>query len=156
MKNTLDNKAKFFAQYWGVKTDNSGAYSHIDGMVLQAIQFGIGDCAIELRPLSSITDEEAIEVAKIFHRYSNSIEYNIDYKTNTFREKFAQLYWMEDNERRVVINFCYDGTFHAVQANNETFLKAFQYIQFKGFALPYHNLSVEQLIEYGWVKLTGQ
>ena len=67
MENTLENKEKFVAQYWGQKV----------GMVFDTdwdkhLSYGIGtNCLVyqvdylELKPLSSISDEDAIEVSKL-------------------------------------------------------------------------------------------
>lgn len=77
LENTLANKAKFFALYWGQLILFS------DGVRFPNIlKFGIETNEyLELTPLSQITDEDAIEVAKIVHQiYSD--RWNVVRRTN--------------------------------------------------------------------------
>ena len=64
-QNTLENKAKFFAQYWEqhVLYFSSDFLRKIDNLTLDSIE---NDDYLELKPLSQISDEDAIEVSKIF------------------------------------------------------------------------------------------
>lgn len=68
MENTLENKAKFFAQYWGQKfllSINRNIKFKIDSITIDfAIDKYIPTC-LELKPISSITDEDAIDVAEV-------------------------------------------------------------------------------------------
>lgn len=75
MENNLENKAKFFAQYWGQEVfiepnyDNSNKLKviydvHIDDYVL-------------LKPLSSITDEHAVAIAKSICSYFSLNDNNV-------------------------------------------------------------------------------
>jgi len=73
MDNNLTNKGKFFAQYWGqdvltlggAKCDNESQNWGED--LIFKTQF------LELTPLSQITDEDAIEVAKIWGSIEPSV-----------------------------------------------------------------------------------
>jgi len=121
MENTLENKQRFFAQYVGQEVyvwhtnekdtvnDKTLFYNAVNGI-------------LELTPLSMISDEDAIEVAKLD---SEDIRFN----TPEFGKEIALL--------------------------SDWKLKYFivDYLRSKGYALPFMGLSVEQQIEYGWVKL---
>jgi len=59
MENTLENKAKFFAQYWGQEVvPLMGDLAKVDGLFLNWAPKD-ESCFIQLKPLSSITDEDA-------------------------------------------------------------------------------------------------
>lgn len=67
MENNLENKAKFFAQYYGQKVLSSE--NTIEEITPYRLHKDIGmgfiiDSCLELTPLSDITNEDAIEVAK--------------------------------------------------------------------------------------------
>jgi hypothetical protein len=57
-----------------------------------------------------------------------------------------------------VVNICQKIVSAIIDGNHRGFdtniiIKSHQYLVSKGYALPYMGLSVEQLIEYGWIKL---
>lgn len=59
MENTLQNKAKFFAQYWGQELIQAEGYEkkfNVSDMYVSGFD---GKEWLELKPLSSITDEDA-------------------------------------------------------------------------------------------------
>lgn len=131
MENTLENKAKFFAQYYGLKCCNYYDFlkrkrtCHVNGFSSHRIY----ESYLELKPLSSITDEDAIKVARL----------------NPSVEKDGFLIGMS-SER--AIRFAKNNIYF-LQYKTETA----DYLRSKGYALPYMGLSVENQIEYGWVKL---
>jgi hypothetical protein len=115
LESTLENKAKFFAQYWGTKT------MYVGGVGL--VEIGKGgwnlkhpDFFLQLTPLSQITDEDAIEIG-----YDNSEDF-----------KYHFLKWNEVHKTEVI---------------DADLLRS------KGYALPWMGLSVDELVEYGWIKL---
>lgn len=137
-ENNNVEKARFFAQYWGQKI----AMYKTD----QAIKLTIGhpsvlmtdiDC-IELIPLSNISDEDAVEVARIIHAWvSNNYEsayYDIPGFVEYLKEVFIEGF----------------GSIGISGISN--YIKAYQYLQSKGYLLPWRDLSVEELINRGWVK----
>lgn len=139
MENTLENKAKFFAQYWGFNEtmviDTFMGRTNILSVdyVLKehSLHSIFKDYQLLLKPLSSITDEDAIEVAKIFNQHKIKAHYS------------------DDDLKAYLINKGKQFAFRC-----EHYVIIYQYLQSKGYALPYMGLSVEQLVEYGWVKLT--
>ena len=120
-QNTLENKVKFFAQYWGqhVLYFSSDFLRKIDNLTLDSIE---NDDYLELKPLSQISDEDAIEVSKEFPAFKSDIR-------NSVKELFKE--------------------FDVLELSLETG----DYLRLKSYALPWMDLSVEDLIEYGWVKL---
>ena len=104
-ENTLENKAKFFAQYWGqhVLYFTSDFLRKIDNLTLDSVE---NDDFLELKPISKISDEEVINLGygNILHLKSN-LDRNIDQLRNL------------------------------------------------GFAVPWMDLEIEDLIDYGWIKL---
>ena len=127
-QNTLENKARFFAQYFGqhVLYFSSDFLRKIDNLTLNSIE---DDDFLELKPLSHISDEEVVEVAKLTHG-----------------SKFLEQVFTALPKDKVTkyIRHITDGL--------KNYSK-FDYLRSKGYALAYMDLSVEDLVEYGWVKL---
>jgi len=89
------------------------------------------DYSIELKPLQSISDEDKKQLDLI--------------------EDVADPY--QDGY------LSYGKTWEDLHYNNGDFhrnlsIKSYQYLQSKGYALPYLNYSVEELVNKGWIKLT--
>lgn len=104
MENTLENKAKFFALYWGQKCAWV-KWPHENEYLGKVSAYSImWTSYLELKPLSSISNEDVIEVSE---------------------------------------TVCPE--MHAVD-----------YLRSKGYALSYNGLSVEELVNRGWVKLKGE
>ena len=118
LENTLENKAKFFAQYWGqyVLYFTSDFLRKIDNLTLDSVE---NDDYLELKHISQISDEESILMYRgLETHYENAKQ---------FLEDYAALDFLSQNEADI--------------------------LRSKGYALPYMDLSVEDLVEYGWVKL---
>jgi len=137
MENTLENKAKFFAQYWG--TDYiyknewgtfKGNMSEKDSIYNFANQ--ITSAYLELTPLSMISDEDAIEVANMDNQH-----YWVAITNHWNGKHISELVDMVKDRMSDCIMF----------------RDVSEYLRSKGYALPFMGLSVEKQIEYGWVKL---
>ena len=133
LENTLENKAKFFAQYWGqyVLYFTSDFLRKIDNLTLDSVE---NDDYLELKPLSQISDEDAIEVSKIF---------GLGNLSGAIKELILSIFRTSIND---------SGTTSSTNGI-KNWLHVFDYLRSKGYALPYMDLSVEDLVEYGWVKL---
>ena len=133
LENTLENKAKFFAQYWGqyVLYFTSDFLRKIDNLTLDSVE---NDDYLELKPLSQISDEDAIEVSKIF---------GIGHLSGAIKELILSIFRTSIND---------SGTTSSTNGI-KNWLHVFDYLRSKGYALPWMDLSVEDLVEYGWVKL---
>jgi len=132
MENTLSNKAKFFALYWGQKvywfTDSF--IRKVDHVVLNTVE---ESCFLELKPLSSITDEDIEHLINLMGLVRTALE------NNEWRAFF----------NTVFIEKGMPATeFHVFQVQT-----ALDFLRSKGYALPWMDLSVEKQIEYGWIKL---
>lgn len=127
MENNLENKSRFFAQYWGQKVlgnSNTGWKNwNIHDVSLRSVVLAKSDF-LELTPLSDITDEDAIEVARHLARYKSDI-------VNSVKEHLKE-------------NHPYGDYLEQPELD---------YLRSKGYALPWMGLSVEKIIEFGWMKL---
>ena len=125
MENTLENKAKFFAQYWGVEAVRYDEYTKpmavdfVDFIEMKESIF------LELKPLSSITDEYAAEVDRIYYDFVNHDGNSLIGKN--------------------LLSSTHDLSRLPTHISD--------YIRSLGYALPWMGLSVETMIEYGWIKL---
>lgn len=147
MENTLENKARFFSLYWRQKVMRCKTFNATTGHGLSGLmKVDINSETIkenwflELKPLTSISDEDAIEVAKIFGRVKGD----------------------SPNEYRKLINYFFgDGSlfdrFYLIpELPVYTSLEVIDCLRSKGYALPFVGASVEELINRGWVKLKGE
>lgn len=140
MGNTIENKSKFFAKYWGQKVlifapDVSKTKTGEWGLLLKFIDF---NSYLELKPLSSISDEDAIEVAKFLGwDLSEAIK---------ARALIITLYCVGggDSLKTQLIN-----DFNLIASGVDK-------IRALGYAYEFQGLSVEDQIEYRWIKLKEQ
>lgn len=132
MENTIQNKEKFFGVYMGVECRMSPEYVNVE------IYIESGLCSTHdyllLKPLSSITDEDAKEIFVI--HYEEYVEGCNDI-----------------GDVRDYINEYISGRSWDYPTIFLTLINTIDYIRSKGYALPWMGLSVETLIDYGWVKL---
>ena len=155
LENTLENKARFFAQYFGqhVLYFSSDFLRKIDNLTLDSIE---DDDFLELKPLSLISDEDAINVAKLvspmlFEGRGKNDGHYID-KSETW------WYSVKHNGKTLMVDIDLDGYIFEYDEVEEykrpsRSLIGTDYLRSKGYALPWMDLSVEDFIEYGWVKL---
>ena len=122
-QNTLENKARFFAQYWWQEVFllNSNKYritkSRFNAETLKQ------ECSLELKPLSHISDEDAIEVSKIF---------GLGHLSGAIKELILSIFRTSIND---------SGTTSSTNGI-KNWLHVFDYLRSKGYALPYMGLSV--------------
>lgn len=139
MENTLENKAKFFALYWGQKVVHYN--NNLGGLRNISQEHFNDDSYLELTPSYQITDEDAKRVCEIF-----DVSYNNNPNDESHFDLEGALEWIEAFYEEPA-GYYVDG-----YAGNQL-LSASDYLRSKGYALPYMGLSVEKQIEYGWVKL---
>ena len=134
MENTQENKARFFAQYWGQRimaiTVNENDFCQKIGFT-HMNKYHLENCHIELKPLSSITKEHLTEIAKFYESTAHNIKLNDD---------------------QVEFDFIY-GDEHASGAIQVDSDYCLDYLRSKGFAMDWMGLSVKKQIDHGWVKL---
>jgi hypothetical protein len=124
MENTQQNKEKFIAQYWGQKVLNrkrDGVYTLVTAK-LSVYEILESDHLL-LRDLSSITDEELLDIYYIER---------VEISTSDEQKIIIAKYWIMHSL------FSYAIT---------------DYLRSKGFLVPFMDLSVEEIIEYGWAKI---
>lgn len=124
---------RFFMQYWSVKC------MHINGVGL--VKVGDGgwnfkhiNFYLELKPLSNISDEDAIE-------YFNILWYadNLD-SPQEFKKEFGRNY----------ANSLLSNKFRLIPAN---VVHGIDFLRSKGYAIPFMEYSVEELVKLGWIQL---
>jgi hypothetical protein len=94
------------------------------------------EISLLLKPLSEITDEDAIEIGKIL--ISPHAIYHVSNKEWLIKN---YKYWIEN------------GLVAVYSSNAKSTLQAYQYLQSKGYALPYMEYSVEYLVKERVYKL---
>lgn len=130
MQNTLDNKSKFFAQYWGQRILKLRPKLMVH--VSEGWDISTPDSHIVLTPLSKITDEDAIEVARL--HYGDGQNYV------TLKEGMV-----------IANNLSFDFVYE--DYSSSVGVGVIDYLRSKGYALGWMGLSVGQQIDFGWIKL---
>ena len=148
MENTLENKAKFFALYWGIKAMRCKTFNATTGHGLSGLMnVDVNSETIkenwflELKPLSSISDED-LEYIRPLVGYDNT-PLGIG-----LVKRFLTVLWMDSD----------DINYFAITDTRPTLkvLAIIDFLRSRGYALPWMCLSVEELINRGWVKLKGE
>lgn len=122
MKNTLENKAKFFAQYYGQNVLMIKNYPYLK--IGQETFFNDNvrkDDYLELKPLSQISDEDAKHFIGDFRLTAKDVRKQFSHPNFNFELLLA---------------------------------KDVDYLRSKGYALDWNGITVEEQIEYNWIKLT--
>lgn len=162
MDNTTKNKEKLFAQYWGQKYEYRNEFGrffgHVGDFHFSRNVLDINkSCTLNLKSLSSITDEDAIVVSRFamkgkivnkILRRSNRIAIHMVDNINT-NQKYMILIWFKSSN--VFVYELLSGEQNIVACWDQCFI--FDFLRSKGYALPWMGVSVQQQIEYGWIKL---
>lgn len=125
MKENLNDKEVFFAQYWGQYIVSSESHSK-DLYPLKCMggTHGIKDTYLRLKPLSQITDEEIEKCVKIGVEAFNEKTYTINHTA-----------LRRDINDVALITPISD------------------YLRSKGYLLPFRNYSTKDILELGWAKI---
>lgn len=132
-----ESKARFFAQHAGQKvffTSHLQDKPHINNWGSKLIN---KSDFLLLTNLSDITDEEAIKVAKLMYPKDNHND-----KDCLIWGKEIVVEILQGQTDKDVVWFA-------------GILPVIDYLRSKGYALPWMGLSVEDLVNAGWVKLKG-
>ena len=133
---TPELKERFFAQYWGqnvIQKENTERLSTVCGVTQQLME--CSERWLLLRPILSITDEEAIEINSILH-------------PNQFADKQIIIVWI------TMLIKAGKGTISVF--GRALSLELSDYLRSIGVALPFMGHSVEDLAKAGWIRLTEQ
>lgn len=137
MSEKLNLKTLFFAQYWGQKVAKyPKSVSVLKWPVDDAISCGVENRHLELIPLSKISDNHAIEYFDILWHESHKskskefkIEYGKEWANNLLSERFGLI--------------------------PSNILNGIDYLRSKGYALPFMQYSVADLVNLGWIELSS-
>jgi len=131
--NTLENKAKFFALYWNqrvlIRNINNPQYD--DKIILSAYNYDgwLDKSVVELKSLSSISDEDAIEIAKLYGWDLKKPYVKLTDQIETIRRK---LLLFDEGKINIIWN-------------------VYLFLISKGYAVRYFNLSTDRLMDHGWI-----
>jgi hypothetical protein len=155
----LENKAKVFALYWGQEV-MKGVWKNAQHPPLKITFDTIGQChnyRLELKPLSLISDEDKKVLVNIL--FTETINTHIGL-SKTCNPDFGFSFWVLGLKE-----YCFYWDFDVIcleKGNGNylpdsiKFIYASDYLRSKGYALPWMGLSVEDMVEAGWIKLTNQ
>lgn len=163
MENTPENKERFFTTYWGQDVCQIGSVyqlKKVDWLIVS--QIANYKSILHLTPLHLITDEDAIQIAMLLVKWPESMSKLTN--INIRGRQDGDHVWDE-----LILEF--GGSFnYSVRYRGGDWLGwikpngrcewtlfnhqvVYDYLRSKGYALPYLDLSVEELVSYGWVKL---
>lgn len=114
--NKNDVKCRFFAQYYELEVAKHSTKNYFVKHILDKVG---ENYFLELKPLSKITDEDAILMYRGLERNYES--------SNQFLEDYKSIGFLEQSE--------------------------VDYLRSKGYAVPFMEYSVDDLISFGWVRL---
>ena len=156
-----ENKVKFFSLYWGQNLIDCDKYSVpvelksiLVNMPSTWFESIIGQSKILLKPLSQISDEDAWGVGLRVNCWSKW-ERRKDWFTSK-EDDFHKVHILSGKSFSDAIGKeLGHGHSHPFANNSTDILDAYDYLRSKGYALPWMGLSVEEMIEAGWIKLTS-
>lgn len=173
---TNEIKAKIFAQYLGqnilIGKTIQGA-KIVTGFTISVISAGESpSLKLLVTPLSKITDEDAIEVAKMACYEIQNEQYDEIHTTNKICKAgrridlmgrtFFSVWFTKHGIARCIVQIYENGDV-VNQINNDGYFKfqptknqckIHQYLQSKGYAMPYLDYSVEDLVRFGVYQLS--
>ncbi|HYG84563.1 MAG TPA: hypothetical protein VD907_06845 [Verrucomicrobiae bacterium] len=141
-ENTPENKARFFALYFGLEVcyRNNDPYNRKGDVCAYTFSRDNKvkkDAYLELRPLSDITDEEATTLLCMVHPDA------------IFESVSADCHGMTINYSEGIFHYSFGFHIKGAPADRADYLRS------RSFALPYMGVSVETFVEWGWIKLKG-
>lgn len=135
MKNNLENKAKFFALYWGLEFTGSDYYDEYMPDTWSEFPKYVDKQYLILKPLSSISDEDA--------------EYCIGKTECSMRKNDPNSGDYGMSPSSIFVNSMIgDSSYHIGRREAD-------YLRSKGYALKWMDKTVKEQISYGWIKLKG-
>ena len=145
MENTLQNKACFFAQYWGqdvlMVVLNNG--THVRAKVGASLDLCNEGDYLELMPIEKISRDDCRDIAAMVFTEPNKDEENMVSARN-----FVMHHFNNKNLSRY-----YLWKIKPFEDTNLIHVLVTDYLRSRGYAMPYMGIRVETLVEWGWVKL---
>lgn len=131
-ENTIENKAAFFALYWGQKVLKGVGYPDHKPYDLTHYEMeSPSNHYLYLIHPQYITDEDAMEIINMM---------DVNPSKNHF--------WIQMIRTSGIIY-----TLDLRNTDSEVCFISLDFLRSRGYALPWKGLSVDDLVEYGWVKL---
>lgn len=179
MENTLENKRLFFTQYWGqeVVCNEDSIYFDIEEALSTSDKY-FSEYFLSLKPLSSITKDDLIEVLRLSHNLNNVNVSNIKIKEAQHNDAIHCSYYNSgmNGEYHICLNYKYatinsnlhfhktedeNGSSHSVnigKIHNSSeyvvgYIQVVDFLRSKGYLIPWRNLSIKKLVEYNWAKI---
>lgn len=131
MKDTLQNKKRLIAQYWGQKIL----------MFKSIISDSFYDYPINSNYIDCVTKELGYLKLKLLSEITENDLSNIGF--GNIGEKKVTIY--PNSSERQWFSSCGNMGY--------LMLDHFDYLRSKGYALPYNGITVDEQIEYGWIKI---
>lgn len=129
-------KCRFFAQYWEQKVlffEDKGFTSYTinaPNMFGKGITSQLDNAFLKLNHISKITDEDAVQVMKIHYLKEYDSKLNSSIKSMYLKNVKYLLVNDFDKLNRSIVD----------------------YLRSKGYAVPFMEYSVEDLVSFGWVR----
>lgn len=137
-----ENRAKFFAQYWGQDVLTVGN-ALCENLPENWIESSLNHTQyLQLKPLSEISDEDAIDVAKI----NTSIHWNNGLTPNVWKNSFGHT--IVSNGTGII-----DKYGQTIISEHYLSYTQVDFLRSRGYLVPWMGLSCEEIIEAGWAKL---
>lgn len=147
------NKMAFFALYWGQEVMLEVGKHKINRYRVGYLDDNKEDHYLELKPLSSISDEDAIKICEI-----HFIQQGIDFKRENIDSIKIVASQIPSKCNSICIEVIYNHSWGKelerifIDSNRKTNSAIVDKIRELGFAFSFNMLSVEKQIEYGWIK----
>lgn len=136
-------KCSFFALYWNLEVAKHSTKKYFVKHIIDKVG---NFYFLELKNLDNYTDEDAIAVEKIWRKSDCRVESyfkNIEeYENNIIVGRNLIKYWLEECK----LNFQNRIDYRTIQHITD-------YLRSKGYALPFMQYSVDDLVKIGWVRL---
>jgi len=155
MENNLENKARFFAQYFGqeIRVWKELPENLCNVGYASLSEEAVKDSKLILKSLTDTSNEHAIEVAKmVFPGLKWEPVKDKNYKLENKKE--GRVLYLGTDDSPVRFGRIDAGWF----CNNEISVhlmhfKIVDFLRSKGYLLPFNGLSTEEIIERGWAKI---
>lgn len=147
MENNRKNKIKFFAQYWGSYGFEKFHIDREEGRIVPINEYYIGTLEyLPLKLLANITQEDAVILGKLYLE-NTEVDYHL------VEDVIFEGVELNDNFLRFRVKFkgFEDELTHLRLIDMRS--KYVDKLRELGYAYPWNSLSVEQQIEYNWIKI---
>lgn len=156
MENTIENHKKFRAQYilQDVLISPTQTRHKLDFFLLSDHHLQDGSY-LELNSLANISDEDAIEVAKIFTDNQHETEcFKITRSGQHHNPTYISVSYKDSrNENKSAFQIYLDrNVIYASENYSNKWELVMSYLRSKSYLIGFNGLYVEPILEYGWAK----